>query len=67
LFDVDIFFQIYRDGDGIEASRDNCDEVANGEQLDTDGDGIGKFLILQPLVTIMVQSLKQSGTYHIGL
>ena len=29
------------DGDGVEESRDNCPTVANPDQRDTDGDGIG--------------------------
>ena len=30
-----------RDGDGIENQNDNCQWVANSDQLDTDGDGFG--------------------------
>ncbi|MFK8016335.1 MAG: thrombospondin type 3 repeat-containing protein, partial [Gammaproteobacteria bacterium] len=29
------------DGDGVDAEFDNCAEVANADQTDTDGDGIG--------------------------
>lgn len=29
------------DGDGLIESQDNCPDVANGDQEDTDGDGIG--------------------------
>ena len=29
------------DGDGVEDVRDNCPEVANGDQADADGDGVG--------------------------
>ena len=29
------------DGDGVDDARDNCPTVANGDQTDTDNDGIG--------------------------
>lgn len=29
------------DGDGLQNSRDNCAEVPNSSQLDSDNDGIG--------------------------
>ncbi|HEX5036258.1 MAG TPA: hypothetical protein VFX30_03785 [bacterium] len=29
------------DGDGVDNGSDNCPDVANADQLDTDGDGIG--------------------------
>jgi hypothetical protein len=32
----------YRDGDGIQDANDNCPELSNGEQTDTDGDGTGR-------------------------
>jgi hypothetical protein len=31
----------YRDGDSVLDISDNCQEAANGEQTDTDGDGLG--------------------------
>ena len=31
----------FRDGDGIQDASDNCPELSNGEQVDTDGDGTG--------------------------
>lgn len=34
---------VYRDGDGILDFKDNCIVVPNGDQSDTDGDGIGSF------------------------
>jgi hypothetical protein len=42
----DFFFETYvdttdGDGDGVADSADNCPSVANPEQVDTDGDGIG--------------------------
>lgn len=30
-----------RDGDGYQDTRDNCPEVPNSSQLDSDNDGIG--------------------------
>lgn len=30
-----------RDGDGHQDSRDNCPDVANSSQLDSDNDGLG--------------------------
>lgn len=32
---------IYRDGDGILDSLDNCFELSNSDQADIDGDNIG--------------------------
>ena len=32
-----------RDGDGVLDTLDNCVEVANGDQQDTDKDGLGIF------------------------
>lgn len=31
-----------RDGDGKQDDYDNCPEIANADQKDTDSDGIGK-------------------------
>ena len=31
-----------RDGDGIIDYMDNCITVENGDQIDTDGDGLGQ-------------------------
>jgi len=36
---------IYRDGDSVLDSVDNCLEVSNGDQADTDGDGVGLYII----------------------
>jgi thrombospondin 2/3/4/5 len=30
-----------RDLDGIQDNRDNCPDVPNADQVDTDGDGLG--------------------------
>lgn len=37
------FGRVDADGDGIPDSADNCMEIANANQRDTDGDGIGNF------------------------
>jgi syndecan 4 len=31
-----------RDSDGVQDDWDNCEEVANSDQADIDGDGIGE-------------------------
>ena len=36
---------IYRDGDSVLDSFDNCLEASNGDQADTDGDGIGLYIV----------------------
>jgi hypothetical protein len=36
---------IYRDGDSVLDSVDNCIEASNGDQADTDGDGIGLYIV----------------------
>ena len=36
---------IYRDGDSVLDSFDNCQEASNGDQADTDGDGIGLYIV----------------------
>lgn len=33
---------LFRDGDSVRDSLDNCPEYMNGDQSDVDGDGIGK-------------------------
>jgi hypothetical protein len=35
----------YRDGDSVLDSFDNCLEAANGDQADTDGDGVGLYIV----------------------
>ena len=32
----------YRDADGIQDDYDNCPDVANSDQADADGDGVGE-------------------------
>ena len=34
-------YEIDGDGDGVALVDDNCPEVSNPDQLDTDGDGVG--------------------------
>lgn len=34
-------FNICRDGDGHQDSRDNCPDIPNSSQLDSDNDGLG--------------------------
>lgn len=42
VYDVlDFDFGYDRDGDGIPPEHDNCDDIANPDQTDTDGDGLG--------------------------
>ncbi len=39
---MDAFLPHYRDRDGIQDNMDNCPDVPNAGQLDTDGDKIGE-------------------------
>lgn len=34
-------FNVSRDGDGLQDSRDNCPDIPNSSQLDSDNDGLG--------------------------
>ncbi len=43
-----------QDGDGIENSLDNCPEVSNPDQRDTDGDGIGD-LCDEPNINVPIE------------
>ena len=36
---------IYVDGDSVLDSVDNCREVSNSDQADTDGDGVSLYII----------------------
>ena len=36
-------FCFFSDGDGIPNQYDNCPQLANAEQTDTDNDGLGAF------------------------
>jgi Dockerin type I domain len=37
------------DGDGVASCNDNCPDVSNGDQLDSDGDGIGDVCDVPPI------------------
>lgn len=42
-----VFFVNVRDGDGHQDSKDNCPDVINSSQLDTDKDGMVPYLIFR--------------------
>lgn len=42
-----VFFYYVRDGDGHQDNKDNCPDVINSSQLDTDKDGMVPYLIFR--------------------
>ena len=43
---VIVFVIPNRDGDGVQDEEDNCVDVSNADQADSDNDGLGEFLLL---------------------
>ncbi|MCC6954853.1 MAG: thrombospondin type 3 repeat-containing protein [Deltaproteobacteria bacterium] len=50
-----------RDADGIADSQDNCPDVANADQLDSDGDGLGDVCDPAPTITLKAAALDFDG------
>ena len=57
-----------QDGDGVEDGIDNCPEVFNPDQADTDGDGIGDVCegdVTPPIVSAVVPNPDGANGWHV--